>query len=125
MEKLLLDFTTSGNTWQSVARAAVTYLAVGEGPIQLCRVGVGGGFSRQARVDHKTERFNRALFANTLVTSEFVSFPNLFKLITKRKRIQLLCLNCTCTTSPTSFYQLRGNRARGVFLVFAEYLRPV
>jgi len=53
-----LDFTTSGNTWQSVARAAVTYLAVGEGPLQLCRVGVGGGFSRQARVDHKTERFS-------------------------------------------------------------------
>jgi len=84
MEELLLDFTTSCNTWQSVTRAAVTHLAVGEGPLQLCRVGVGGGSPRQARVDHKTERFNRALFANTLVTSEFTSFPNSFKLITER-----------------------------------------
>ena len=76
MEELLLDFTTSCNTWQSVTRAAVAHLAVGMGPLQLCRVGMGGGSSRQARVDHETKRFSRVFFAATLVTPEFTSFPN-------------------------------------------------
>ena len=64
-------------------------------------------------MDHETKRFSRVFFADTLVTSEFTSFPNSFKLITQCSRIQLLFLNCTRMTSVTSFYQLRGNRVHG------------